>query len=109
VLKDLKKWIKEEASKCMFCGFCEAVCPTIKFGPHRGYGPRGRVNIALYISEGGNYTEEALSSLYSCLLCAACTLKCPANIDIPEIVRASRILYSRSNFKEAIAVEKKVS
>ncbi len=108
---NLKSWLKKETSKCMFCGFCEALCPTVRFGSHRGYGPRGRINIVLYLSEEGKYTHEALNSLYSCLLCAACTLKCPANIDIPEVIRVARSLYARNNLKEKeeVVIEKEVS
>jgi len=88
----VQEWIIEEASRCFYCGFCEALCPTLPLGVHRGYGPRGRVRIALYIARHG-FTLEAVKAVYSCLLCAACTLKCPANIDIPALVRAARTLY----------------
>jgi len=92
-LNDIVEWAREESSRCVFCGFCEAVCPTLKVGPHRGYGPRGRVNIARFVLEEGRFTEEALNSIYTCHMCAACTLKCPANINIPEVVRAVRAYY----------------
>lgn len=96
-VEEARRLILGEASKCMFCGFCEPVCPTLPLGPHRGYGPRGRVNIALGLAKGTyRFTEEAIRSLYSCLLCEACHLKCPASLDIVGVVRAARVLYSSS-------------
>lgn len=91
-LESLVSWLKAETAKCAYCGFCESVCPTLDYGPHRGYGPRGRVNVARYAVENGAFTGEALASLYSCLLCAACVTACPAGIDIPGVVRAARAL-----------------
>ncbi len=82
----------EEAGKCAYCGFCEAVCPTLPYGRHRGYGPRGRVLLTAHLARGGKASPEVLSSIYTCLTCAACTLKCPAGIDIPALVRAARSL-----------------
>ena len=92
-----RTYILSEASRCMFCGFCEALCPTLPLGPHRGYGPRGRVNIALGLARGNfKFSREAINSLYSCLLCEACHLKCPASLDIVGVIRAARALYSSS-------------
>ncbi|MFN4046242.1 MAG: 4Fe-4S dicluster domain-containing protein [Acidilobaceae archaeon] len=81
-----------EAEKCVYCGFCEPLCPTLYPGGHRGYGPRGRVNIALNVLRNGKPAGEALKSMYSCLLCGACSLVCPAKIDVVGVVRAFRAL-----------------
>jgi len=81
-----------EASKCLFCGFCEAVCPTLQHGIHRGYGPRGRVNLVLDVLQRGGATPEATASLFSCLLCGSCVVKCPLRIDIPGLMRKTRFL-----------------
>ncbi|GAB6148256.1 4Fe-4S dicluster domain-containing protein [Stetteria hydrogenophila] len=88
----LAEWVRGEASRCMYCGLCEPSCPTLPLGPHRGYGPRGRVYLALAAVEEGRLTVEGLASIYSCLLCAACTLACPAGVDVPGVVRAVRSL-----------------
>ncbi|BEP17665.1 (Fe-S)-binding protein [Pyrofollis japonicus] len=83
--------IIKEAEKCMYCGFCEAVCPTQPHGDHRGYGPRGRVALAKLVLEGGiEETKNVLDSLFTCTLCGACVLKCPAAINIVEIIRYTR-------------------
>ncbi len=73
----------------MYCGFCEPVCPTLPLGPHRGYGPRGRLAIAAMVAEG-HASSEALESLYTCLLCGACNEACPAGIDIVAAIREAR-------------------
>ncbi|AFZ70031.1 hypothetical protein Calag_0249 [Caldisphaera lagunensis DSM 15908] len=84
------KLLYDEVSKCVYCGFCEAVCPTINLGTHRGYGPRGRVNLIKDVLENKIITEEFLASIYSCLLCDACYIVCPAKIDTGRIVRDMR-------------------
>ncbi len=93
------EWIKREASRCAYCGFCESVCPTSSIGFHRGYGPRGRLFIASILASGGQPSEEALASIFSCLSCRACIRKCPASIDVPLIVREIRALYNKGVFR----------
>ncbi|MGC9071168.1 MAG: 4Fe-4S dicluster domain-containing protein [Acidilobus sp.] len=88
---DIAGAVLEEADKCVFCGFCESVCPTIPFGPHRGYGPRGRVTIVKGVIRSEiTLTDEVVSSLYSCLLCNACSTVCPARIRVGDLVREVR-------------------
>ena len=88
---DVRSRIIEEASKCSYCGFCEQSCPTLPLGPHRGYGPRGRVYLALLFRKKVlTETREFRKSVFTCLLCAACTLNCPAGIDVPNLVRLVR-------------------
>lgn len=84
--------ILREASRCMYCGFCEAVCPTRPLGPHRGYGPRGRLLLSLLAARGEQVDDALVESLYTCLLCAACNTKCPAGIDIAGTIRRARSL-----------------
>lgn len=92
-MEEARRMIISEAAKCTYCGFCEAVCPTARLGPHRGYGPRGRLAVAAHLASGGAASPEALASIYSCLTCRACTLKCPQGIDVAEVVKAARSLY----------------
>ncbi|MGC9209893.1 MAG: 4Fe-4S dicluster domain-containing protein [Acidilobus sp.] len=90
---ELRDAILGEADKCVYCGFCESVCPTVVFGPHRGYGPRGRVTIIRNILRSeATLSDEAVSSLYSCLLCNACSTVCPARIRVGDLVRDVRIM-----------------
>jgi len=86
--------IIREAEKCIYCGFCEAVCPTLPLGPHRGYGPRGRLSLAAMLARERRGGAEAAAAIYSCLTCGACTEKCPAGILVADIVKAVRRLYA---------------
>jgi len=89
----LRAWVEREAGKCMYCGFCEAPCPTRPLGPHRGYGPRGRVLLALLVARGeAGASDHVVESLYTCLLCRACHERCPAGVDIAGVVRGARRL-----------------
>ena len=90
--EEAAEWVSRESSRCMFCGFCEAACPTLPLGPHRAYGPRGRVYLAGLTARRGELGAEGAAGIYSCLLCAACVERCPARIDIPGLVRAARML-----------------
>jgi len=80
-----------EAGKCMYCGFCEPVCPTIDYGT-RMHGPRGRLRISRLLLEGAEPSRLAEESLFTCILCAACIHACPARIDIVSVIRGARSL-----------------
>jgi len=85
--------IYRELAKCAYCGFCEYACPTIKYGDfRRQYGPRGRVNAILFAMRQGIITIESIHSIFTCLECGACTLHCPAKIDVAKAVRYFRAL-----------------
>ncbi|WP_236698145.1 (Fe-S)-binding protein [Pyrodictium occultum] len=107
-LEKLREAARQEAEMCLYCGFCEAVCPTLSHGPHRGYGPRGRLAVAARLLAGGRASGEALASIYSCLLCRACTLRCPVSIDVADIMRVVRVLYSSGGLEGERQVEIRV-
>lgn len=91
-LEALKRNLLKDILKCSYCAMCEWVCPTIDVEMNnRLYGPRGRINLIIsYFREGldGDILRE---SIYTCLLCMACTLQCPAGIDIAGDIRRFRI------------------
>lgn len=99
-----EEWLRREVSKCVYCGFCEAVCPTLKAGGHRGYGPRGRLRIIKGILDGQEPSQEALNSLYTCLLCGACDLQCPVGIRIADAIREARPLLARSSREKGLRI-----
>ncbi|ABM81285.1 (Fe-S)-binding protein [Hyperthermus butylicus] len=90
---DARERLASEAGRCAYCGFCEQACPTLPLGSHRGYGPRGRVLLARLLAEDKiEPTRELVASLYTCTLCGACLIYCPAGIDVVNVVRLARML-----------------
>jgi heterodisulfide reductase subunit C len=79
------------ASACMNCGVCTAVCPMgIEVLPRR---------LFRYVLLG--MEEQMLKeteSVYSCLLCKMCEANCPAGVHIAENVRSLRHYINRKVF-----------
>lgn len=78
--------LKEEVGRCVNCGFCDSVCPTL---PASGFRPtmgaRGRVDLARFLLEqvgqNGKSDLEISDAFYSCLDCYACVQVCPAGVN----------------------------
>ena len=98
--EELMSKLKYEVFRCAFCGFCEYACPTIRYANfRRQYGPRGRIQLIWMALHEELVTKASLEGIYSCLECGACTLHCPAKINIAEAVRAFRTLVSQKAIK----------
>ncbi len=97
-LAELRREILRDVLKCSYCAMCEWVCPTLDVeSNNRLYGPRGRVNlIASYFREGVDI-GILKESIYTCLVCMACTRQCPAGIDIAEDIRKFRLFLDGGN------------
>jgi len=91
LVEKLKDRVLRDALKCSFCGFCEVSCPT-NFIIKRNYTPRGRIGIVIFALKNGIATIESVAGIFSCLGCGACVEYCPAEIDIPEVVRNFRYI-----------------
>lgn len=65
---------------CLQCGTCSASCPSIEFMDHTPRELIGMINADL--------KEEVLASntYWSCASCYNCTVRCPANIDIADLM-----------------------
>jgi heterodisulfide reductase subunit C len=76
------------ASACLNCGVCTALCPL-------GYDvlPRRLFRLVLLGLEGR--LAEHIPQIYSCLLCRMCEANCPAGVHIAENVRALRSIVGR--------------
>lgn len=82
-LDDVKKTGEFNASACMNCGVCSAVCPMdIELLPRKLFR-----YVLLGIEDKVIKNSEAI---YSCLLCKMCEANCPAQVHIAENVRQLR-------------------
>lgn len=87
--------LRIEVGKCVNCGFCESVCPTL---PAAGFRPiigaRGRVDLAKYfldqVDKGGKSDLRISEAFYSCLDCYACVHVCPASVNAGKISEMGR-------------------
>jgi len=79
------------ASACINCGSCTALCPLgLDLHPRTLFryvliGARGRV-------------LENTNNIYSCLLCKMCEDNCPADVPIAENIRSLRNYINRDIF-----------
>lgn len=87
------------AFSCNGNGLChnyatnDVMCPSYKVTGDPKQSPKGRADLLrAWLSaeerEGGapsELTEEVATSLSQCLSCAACTGRCPVQVDIPEL------------------------
>lgn len=77
------------ATACMNCGCCTALCPMeINLLPRQ---------LFRYVLMGlEEKVLENSENIYSCLLCKMCEENCPANVHIAENVRALRTYINRN-------------
>jgi heterodisulfide reductase subunit C len=80
------------ASACMNCGVCSAVCPMgIELLPRK---------LFRYVLLGlEEKVLENTETIYSCLLCKMCEANCPARVHIAENVRFLRYYINKKVFK----------
>ena len=80
------------ASACMNCGVCSAVCPMgIELLPRKLFR-----YVLLGLEEKVQKNSE---TIYSCLLCKMCEANCPAGVHIAENVRSLRYYLNKKVYK----------
>jgi heterodisulfide reductase subunit C len=84
------------ATACMNCGVCSAVCPAgIELLPRKLFR-----YVILGIEEKVASNTEAI---FSCLLCRLCEVNCPAGVHIADNVRSLRYYINKKLNKTAIS------
>nr|MBN2277242.1 4Fe-4S dicluster domain-containing protein [candidate division Zixibacteria bacterium] len=79
------------ASACMNCGVCTAVCPM-------GLDILPRQLFRYVIIGVEDRVLENQETIFSCLMCKMCEQNCPAGVNITENVRTLRTYISRKVF-----------
>jgi heterodisulfide reductase subunit C len=82
---------------CLQCGTCSGSCPSVEFMDKT---PREIIGMIR-----ANLKEEVLASntFWSCASCYECTVRCPAGIDIADMMYAlKRYSMWKSQFKEGL-------
>jgi heterodisulfide reductase subunit C len=89
---EVKRSEEFNASACMNCGVCTAVCPMgIELLPRK---------LFRYVLLGiKDRVLENVETIYSCLLCRMCEANCPAKVRIAENVRTLRYYINKKVFK----------
>ncbi|MBU4276030.1 MAG: LUD domain-containing protein [Proteobacteria bacterium] len=76
-----------QALRCLRCGSCANVCPIFgKVGGHNyGHVYIGAIGLILtYFYHGREAAQELVGN---CLNCQACKVNCPADIDLPALIK----------------------
>jgi heterodisulfide reductase subunit C len=77
------------ASACINCGSCTALCPMeINLLP--------RLLFRYVLMGARDKVLENTENIYSCLLCKMCEDNCPADVRIAENIRALRVYINRN-------------
>ncbi len=70
---------------CMECGLCTGSCPISR--ELSKFSPRQMIKQAVLDPDGGLQKSH---EIWACLSCAACSERCPAEIDFPEFISTHR-------------------
>ena len=84
-----------DASACLNCGSCTALCPLgLELFPRK---------VFRYALLGAReQLLEHRDAIFSCLLCKMCEENCPAGVHVTENVRALRSYLGRETFAPAL-------
>jgi heterodisulfide reductase subunit C len=79
------------ASACINCGSCTALCPL-------GIDQLPRTLFRYTLMGAREKVLDNTENIYSCLLCKMCEENCPADVHIAHNVRALRVYINRNVF-----------
>jgi len=82
---------KEDVSRCVKCGGCQAACPTYEQTGDESMAARGRMALIEAVINGRlNITDGFEKRINSCLDCRRCVVSCPSGVKVDEIISAAR-------------------
>lgn len=82
---------RDEATRCIQCGFCLPACPTYKVFGEEKHSPRGRIQLVKAWAENdAALTADLLTALDLCLDCRACETACPIDVQYGRIITGAR-------------------
>jgi len=107
---DILNDIKNLASQCDRCGSCNLVCPLFAISDIESASPRGRINAARALAQGGVIPEaDILKAAQYCLLCGSCTQVCPSKIKTPTVMlKVREYLAQQAEDNLQCAIDEKV-
>ncbi len=93
---------------CNRCGICRTqspdarMCPIFRIAPSEEASPRSKANLLRGILTGAVELHQLTGSEFKsiadlCVHCHMCRLECPARVDIPRIMRASKGAFVAAN------------
>ncbi len=106
--------IQKHATRCIRCGFCNAVCPTSNvisaFKDSRT--SRGRIILLQsLIEDAGNvdpYSSDFKDLIDLCYSCRRCVSVCPAGIPIPDLMSRTRYAYLKRKGAAALRLGNRI-
>ncbi|MBI4656132.1 MAG: (Fe-S)-binding protein [Elusimicrobia bacterium] len=99
LLTDLgERNLYDAVSQCNRCGYCETACPTYACTWRETISARGRNQAVRMLIEGKiKNAAETAESVFTCLLCGACSSVCYAKVPTPDnVLEARRNAISRN-------------
>ena len=89
-----------EIIRCIKCGLCRAVCPTLIETLSEPEGARGRITLVEAVLDGRLELSDIFADRIStCINCKACVEACPSGVRVDDIILAARAeLVSRGKF-----------
>jgi glycolate oxidase len=89
--KSFGKHADNEILICVKCGFCRSGCPVFGQTALESTNARGKVILAYNLLTGKlEPSQELADKLYQCTTCMNCTITCPSQIKVPDIVESIR-------------------
>lgn len=81
--------LTEQLYRCSRCGACLETCPSYLATGDESLSARGRAALIESVLDGSlDHANGLMERLSRCLGCLACADKCPAGVNLPEIILA---------------------